>query len=252
MKKIETWDTFMVTLPQNRITEREILKIFKAINTEKWIIGKEKGKDGYKHWQVRYKLAEARTTDSQRNTWNSYGGHVIRAETDDWSYEAKTNNYLCSWERSMAFIRHGNLRGAQVTAYHMFKASGKAEKGEAESRKVVIWYNKSGRAGKTYFVKWLLTNHKAVYIPPQMKTALSMIQWAYGYPSDAYVIDMPKNVKNTEELWGAIETIKDGYAYDPRYGNKFRIQRSPRIIVLTNKLPPKTLLSDDRWVILTD
>lgn len=250
--KTDDWSVFMVTAPRNRITQRQILRIFKALNCEKWIIGKETGKNGYKHWQIRYRLSEPSTTDSQRNTWSAYGGHVIRAETSDWEYEAKTGHYLCSWESGIAFIGHGHLRGAQIDALRMFKLSGRPEKGEAESRKIVVWYNKSGRAGKTYFVKWMIANHKAVYIPPQMKTALSMIQWAYGYPSDSYIIDMPRNVKNTEELWGAIETIKDGYAYDPRYGNKFRMQRSPKIIVLTNKLPPKTLLSDDRWVILTD
>lgn len=240
----------MVTIPRDRITQRMILKIFKAIHTEKWIIGKEVGQDGYKHWQIRYKIGEARTTSSQYDTWRSYGGHVTRAVVNDWRYEAKTGDYICSWERSISFIKHGHLRRPQARIVRMLQASGKAKKGEAESRKIVVWYNKTGRQGKTYLVKWLVSNHKAVYIPPQMKTAISMIAWAYGYPSDTYVIDMPRNVKNTEELWGAIETIKDGYTYDPRYENKFRLSRSPRILVLTNKLPPRGLLSDDRWEIV--
>lgn len=240
----------MVTIPRERITLRMILKIFKALGTEKWIIGKEVGENGYKHWQIRYKLKECRTTESQINSWNSYGGNVRRAEVDDWKYEAKSGHYICSWESSLAFIKHGHLKGTQAYVKRVFESSGKAEKGEAESRKVIVWVNKTGRSGKTYLVKWMLANHKCVYIPPQMKTALSLIQWAHGYPSDAYIIDLPRNTKNLEELYGAIESIKDGYTYDPRYSNKFRLSKSPRILVLTNNMPPKKLLSDDRWIII--
>lgn len=118
----------MVTVPRSRMTLREILRLFKIINAEKWIIGKEKGKDGYKHWQIRYKRAEYTSTQHEQSTWSSYGGHVIRAETQDWSYEAKSGNYMSSWERDVAFIKHGNLTRTQASVIRMLKASGRPEK----------------------------------------------------------------------------------------------------------------------------
>jgi hypothetical protein len=60
---------------------------------------------------------------------------------------------------------------------------------------------------------------------------------------------MPRAIKK-DRLYGfysAIETIKDGYAYDDRYKFKEKVFDCPNIWIFSNILPNSKLLSSDRW-----
>jgi len=67
--------------------------------------------------------------------------------------------------------------------------------------------------------------------------------------SRLYLIDFPRsmNKSNCAGFWSAIETIKNGYAYDDRYGFKEEYFDSPNIWVFANTTPDLTQLSQDRW-----
>lgn len=64
-----------------------------------------------------------------------------------------------------------------------------------------------------------------------------------------YIFDLPRAVPkgHLNQLFGAIESIKDGYAYDDRY--KFREEHfaKPVVWVFTNTRPELSMLSTDRW-----
>lgn len=71
--------------------------------------------------------------------------------------------------------------------------------------------------------------------------------------SKAYMLDMPRALKKDKQfqILGAIETIKDGYAFDTRYKYREINFDCPVIWVFSNQLPDKSYLSNDRWLIWT-
>lgn len=64
-----------------------------------------------------------------------------------------------------------------------------------------------------------------------------------------YLVDIPRAMIDSHELWAAIESVKNGIVFDDRYQFKMKTFDSPQVIVFTNKLPNKDLLSGDRWVL---
>jgi len=63
------------------------------------------------------------------------------------------------------------------------------------------------------------------------------------------MFDMPRamNKDRLYQFYAAIETIKDGYAYDDRYHFTEKVFDCPNIWIFTNRMPDTTLLSTDRW-----
>ena len=64
-----------------------------------------------------------------------------------------------------------------------------------------------------------------------------------------YIIDIPRAVNKDRlfQLFGAIETLKDGYAYDDRYHFREAYFDCPNIWIFINHKPNLDLLSRDRW-----
>jgi hypothetical protein len=60
---------------------------------------------------------------------------------------------------------------------------------------------------------------------------------------------MPRALKKDKlgGFYSAIESVKDGYAYDDRYTFTEKIFDCPNIWVTSNSLPEFNLLSKDRW-----
>ena len=71
--------------------------------------------------------------------------------------------------------------------------------------------------------------------------------------TNCYLIDMPRAVSKDKlfQLYGAIEKIKDGYAYDDRYRFTEKYFNPPVVWVFTNRCPDLGLLSLDRWKLWT-
>lgn len=67
--------------------------------------------------------------------------------------------------------------------------------------------------------------------------------------STCYLIDMPRaiNKERLFQLYGAIEEIKSGYAYDDRYKFTEKIFDCPNIWIFCNAVPDTSMLSMDRW-----
>ncbi len=68
-----------------------------------------------------------------------------------------------------------------------------------------------------------------------------------------YVFDMPRAMKKEKlnGFYSAIESIKDGYAYDDRYSFKEKVFDCPAIWIFSNMPPINEYLSVDRWKVWT-
>ena len=120
---------------------------------------------------------------------------------------------------------------------------------EPDDRTVNIIINPSGQVGKTTLCLWLFARKKAQRIP-QQKDHRDIMRMIMCCPiRSCYFIDLPRAIshRDSNSMYGAIEEIKNGYAYDDRYKFTQKLFEPPHIWVFTNTKPEEGLLSRDRW-----
>lgn len=106
-----------------------------------------------------------------------------------------------------------------------------------------------GNTGKSILVGWIRAHRLGRALPP-VNDYKDLMRVVCDLPTARnYMIDMPRALKKDKlsGFFGAIESIKNGYAYDDRYNFTEKIFDSPNIWVFTNSYPDYNLLSGDRW-----
>nr|CRY97150.1 hypothetical protein [uncultured prokaryote] len=241
-------DSYILTVP--RTVHKRVLRIMLEKNDVKeWIIGKETGKNGYEHWQIRLD-----TSNKQFFEWIKLyipSAHVEKAERSvrESTYERKEGKFWGSADRPSTLVqRYGRMRKAQEGALRALQRT--------NDREIVVWYDETGNVGKSWFTGALWERGLAYYVPPTVDTVKGMIQWvASCYMDNGYrpyvIIDIPRSWKWSKELYCAIESIKDGLLYDTRYHSRMINVRGIKILVMTNSYPKLDALSEDRWKIIS-
>ncbi len=118
-----------------------------------------------------------------------------------------------------------------------------------DTRTVNIIIDTKTNIGKTT-LKTYIRCHRLGRIIPFCNNYKDILRMVCDMPTSTfYIIDMPKTIDKEKigNLFSAIETIKDGYAYDDRYKFTEKIFDCPNIFVFTNEVPDETYLSKDRW-----
>lgn len=120
-----------------------------------------------------------------------------------------------------------------------------------DKRYINLFYNASGNIGKSTLVSICRAYKLARVLPPVNETK-DLLRMVCDMPtSKAYMFDMPRamNKDRLYQFYAAIETIKDGYAYDDRYHFTEKVFDCPAVWIFSNRLPDLDLLSNDRWKI---
>lgn len=118
-----------------------------------------------------------------------------------------------------------------------------------DTRTINIIVDKKGCIGKSVLVGWMRAHRLGRALPP-VNDYKDLMRVVCDLPTARnYIVDMPRALKKDKlsGFFGAIESIKNGYAYDDRYNFTEKIFDSPNIWVFTNSYPDVTLLSPDRW-----
>lgn len=118
-----------------------------------------------------------------------------------------------------------------------------------DTRTINVILDQQGNNGKT-LLKGYLRAHKLARPLPYSNDYKDMMRMVCGMPtSKCYIIDMPRALtkNNLQQCYAAVETIKDGYAYDDRYKFREKYFDCPIIWVLSNKIPDIRYLTQDRW-----
>lgn len=126
-------------------------------------------------------------------------------------------------------------------------------------RKVCVILDEAGGIGKSTLLTYLMTGDDNYYQCPPINNSKDLLQAICDQlmqrkdrDPKAIFIDLPRamNKKCLAEIYTAIESIKDGFAYDIRYTYKqWRFNRPP-VIVFTNECPDTKWLTPNRWNIL--
>lgn len=120
-------------------------------------------------------------------------------------------------------------------------------------RKIVVIYDPEGGAGKSH-LKRFGGYHRVWFSIPVMNNTRDLVAFALENESEVYTIDVPRSMelKKANEFWTGIERVADADLSDPRYTPRVsQFREKPLIIIFTNILPPKNMLSRDRWDIWT-
>lgn len=124
---------------------------------------------------------------------------------------------------------------------------------DVNDRVINVVYDPQGGLGKSTLMTYMVTHGKAEAIPP-MKDHKDIMRMVMNLPkSRCYFVDLPRasDKRHMVNMWAALETVKSGMAYDDRYEFKREFFEPPNIIVFTNVIPERNLLSADRWVVWT-
>ena len=211
---------------------------------KKWCFQLEEGESGYKHFQGRVSLkVKARkgpqwypavrwSVTSNANKENDF--YVMKSETridGPWSDQDK-------------YIPR-QVRGIKLYPWQQRILEDRLD---FDTRTINIVYDTAGNKGKSTLCTYAGSKGLARRIPI-LESYKDFMRMVMDTPkSSLYLVDFPRGLSkgNCVSFWGAIETLKDGYAYDDRYNFREEYFDSPNIWVFCNKLPDFELLSRAR------
>lgn len=239
---------FMITNPRNKFWKKRLWQMIDELDIHKWIVGFEEGKDGYRHLQVRVRLSKGKEEGFTAIKKYLPIAHVEEC-SDTWEYERKTARFLSSDDTP-------EIRKVRFGKPHWYQAEMIKNTLQQGDRGITVWYNPSGKIGKSWLCNWLWETGQA-YIVQVTDNVKSMVQdVASEYMEHGFrkilVLDFPREWKWNSDVYTAIERIKDGLIKDTRYHSRTINIRGVCLLVLCNTAPDTKRLSDDRWDIHED
>lgn len=179
--------------------------------------------------------------------------YVTKAETRvDGPWSDKDAGVYIPKEWNLASLRP--WQQAALTALH-----------DQTNREILCITDCTGKQGKSALWKHLVAGGQGFVIPSTLEQPKDLMRWACNMMSckaldqtHNIIFDLPRawtmgegsNKDRWMKIATAIETIKDGMAYDERYSSKQVFFEAPRIMVFCNQAPPTDVFSADRWVFL--
>lgn len=233
---------------------------------KKWCFQLEKGDTGYLHYQGQLSLIKSRRVNEAKAMWktNHESGELKLPLPNH--FEPKSNAGLgdAFYALKLDTRVDGPWKDTDVEVYIPRDIRELVAKDTFPSpwqknvidmvdvfeiRKVDIIIDVEGGKGKSSLVRYLGCKGLAKKIPfaNDYKDIMRMVM---DMPTQKmYFIDMPRAIGKERlfQLYGAIEEIKGGYAFDDRYSFKDKYFDPPRVVVITNTAPDLNLLSRDRW-----
>lgn len=226
-------------------TKREIRMVMDEFDVKDYTIGIEKGKGGYEHFQMRWSVSGTDFFERIKALEPSW--HVEKAQTQDATYERKEGRFWASNDTpEIRQQRFGHLSVGQDIVMGVLEKN--------NDRQITVWVTKKGGYGKSWLAGHLWETGQA-HVCQSQDSVKGMIQdIASDYMNHGWrpyiVVDIPRTWKWTEDLYCALERIKDGLIKDTRYNAKTINIRGVKILVFTNSEPKLGALSADRWVII--
>lgn len=220
----------------------------------KWCFQREKGDEGYEHYQGRIHLFKKKRLCEQIKV-QPFNNHCHWSPTsnnnkDNFDYVEKEDTRIAGpWTSDdpeppyiPIQIRNLQLRNWQAAVCLLANIN-------TEYRSINIILDKVGNIGKSILCTYMRCHGLARIVPP-LNNYKDLMRMVCNMPtSKCYIFDMPRAISKTclNEMYSAIESIRSGYAWDDRYKFTEKIMDSPQVWVFTNELPLRSLLSDDRW-----
>lgn len=225
------------------------LKTLMKEHCKKWCFQLEEGKEtGYKHYQCRVNFKSKQRITSIVKIF--VGAHVSPTSTvnrDNMFYVTKDESRVAGpWKDDDPYIPRqvreiAKLRPWQEGVISLSKVW--------DTRTINVIIDCVGNIGKTTLCSYMCVHRLGTMIP-FANDFKDIMRGVMDRPKlGCYLIDLPRAISKDRlyQLYGGIEMVKSGYAYDDRYKFQEEWFDCPAIFVFTNVVPDAALLSRDRW-----
>lgn len=174
---------------------------------------------------------------------------------------ASTSEILDSEELFPAYLRHKKVIDELVVAAQQDKALTEARSELTESvlrrwqcklksdielpadKRSIIWYSDvRGNTGKTWMSKYLMALHGALRLENGKSSDLK-----HAYNGQRIVIFDLSRTQQEHLNYEAIESIKNGMVFSPKYQSVSKVFTIPHVICFANWDPNYGAMSADRW-----
>lgn len=249
-------EDFKVDDPEIRKKFAECLKKV----TNKWVFQLEQGeKTGKFHYQGRMSFKEPKRRTEVPKVFPDFPNISIKIEGPD---EVKSAFYCMKedtridgpWSDKDGMIYIPRQVREVMDSWYPWQQAIIDSINNWEPRRINLIIDKNGCQGKSVVSTYLGASRLASELPycNDFKDMMRMIydkQDSWQNKCPAFLMDMPRclNKQKLHGLYGALEIVKKGYAYDDRYSYKECYFDSPVIWVFTNEQPDLSMLTLDRW-----
>lgn len=231
-----TLDSSKIELSQLSHTLREISKKFN--------FQLEKGDTGYEHFQGVFSL---KTKERFATVKNHFCPAIHLEPCKDWwksiKYTSKDHTKVAGpWNEVSVMIK--TIKPDQFYKWQTDLAV--IIDTNPDDRKIHWLWESEGNVGKTAFCKWAYVNKGATIIQNGSSKDL-----AYAIPDSptCVIVNLPRTSEDRVN-YSALESIKDGLFFSPKYESGTKIFDPPHLIVFANFEPLTSAMSKDRWKII--
>ena len=246
------------------LSHTELISYFKGI-VKKYAFQKEKGEEnGYLHYQgrlsfikkVRKSNALRIFPDELKQIMLKDGYWLCPTITKEYLkgegfYHLKEQTRVAGPYKDTDVVRYIPRQIRECPKLRPFQQTIVDDCDNWDTRTINVVYEPLGNRGKTILVGYCRAYNIGRALP-MVNDYKDLLRMVCDLPtSRMYLFDMPRSIKKDRlfQFFSAVETIKDGYAYDDRYSFKEKNFDSPNIWIFTNTLPDTSMLSLDRWKI---
>ncbi len=123
-------------------------------------------------------------------------------------------------------------------------------RGEADDRKVYWYWSSEGNVGKSVLCKHMVLKENAIVVGGAFRDAYyAIMQRVLGNKDVHIVVFALSRSQGNKVSYIAIEGIKDGMFFSPKYESGMCVYNCPHVMVFANEPPDLSMLSKDRWVV---
>ncbi len=207
-----------------------------------WVFQLEQGEDSaYKHWQGCCSLKRKERFCTVKNLF-PIATHLEPCK--DWwaskAYCSKTDTRLEGpyTEKTLIVKTIEVLRPWQQYI--------KEKLLEEPDDRTILWiWDSTGATGKTQFTKYMAVKHGAQALNNGKTSDLA---YAIGMTS-IVMVNLCRSLEGKVN-YQALESIKDGLIFSPKYESCTKIFNSPHLAIFANFEPDRAAMSEDRWEII--
>lgn len=238
---VYVWDFTIKYVSDDQI---DTVKNFLKEVGKKWCFQLERGATGYEHLQGRVSLkVRSRKAPFFPDTYWSVTSTENR---DNMFYVTKDETRIKGpWSDKDAYVPK-QVRDIELYQWQQ-DILDDANKWDTRTINCVVC--PTGNIGKSTLTVYAGARGLARSLP-MMDSYKDLMRMVMDCPkSRLYLIDFPRsmNKMSCAAFWSAVETVKNGYAYDDRYSFREEYFDCPNIWVFCNSFPDTNFLSIDRW-----
>ncbi|GAC77869.1 replication protein [uncultured marine virus] len=258
MAECYRWDFTLKWDDENNSNHQDIVDALKQ-TCKLYTFQLEEGESGYKHYQGRISLIKKKKLQPLLLLFSKFpffsGVHWSPTSNNckTFDYAMKLDTRISGPWTDKDEVIYIPRQVREMEGLRPFQQSIIEDCDVWNKRIINVVYCESGNMGKSLLVGYCRA-HKIGRALPPINDSKDLLRMVCDLPtSKMYLFDMPRSMNKDRlyQFYSAVETIKDGYAYDDRYHFKEKVFDCPNIWIFTNTLPDLEMLSEDRWKVHT-